>query len=89
MCVSVRVCVCVFVCVHACVCVWGQWYICIYCHRENIGFPVVEFDGSGDQFVLTKPPNTGGLVTVAVAAEQVRQGCELTYQPHCIITDAV
>lgn len=38
---------------------------------ENIGFPVVEFDGSGDQFVLTKPPNTGGLVTVAVAAEQM------------------
>ena len=36
-----------------------------------MGFPIVEFDGSGDQFVLTKPPNTGGLVTVAVAAEQV------------------
>ena len=70
-------CVCVCVCVRAHV--WGQWYICIYYHRENIGFPVVEFDGSGDQFVLTKPPNTGGLVTVAVAAEQVGQGCELTY----------
>ena len=43
--------------------------VCLY--RDNIGFPVVEFDGSGDQFILTKPPNTGGLVTVAVAAEQV------------------
>ena len=39
--------------------------------RDNIGFPIVEFDGLSDQFVLTKPPNTGGLVTVAMAAEQV------------------
>ena len=36
-----------------------------------MGFPIVEFDGTDDHFILTKPPNTGGLVTVAVAAEQV------------------
>ena len=65
-------------CVCVCACM-GPMLQFIYYHRENIGFPVVEFDGSGDQFVLTKPPNTGGLVTVPVAAEQVGQGFELTY----------
>jgi len=39
--------------------------------RDNIGFPIVEFDGSYDQFVLTKPPHTGGEVSFATAAEQV------------------
>ena len=34
----------------------------------------MEFDGSCDHFILTKPPDTGGLVTVAVAAEQVTVG---------------
>ena len=63
--------------------------VCLHYHRENIGFPIVEFDGSCDQFVLTKPPNTGGLVTVAVAAEQVRVVGELTCRPHSIITDVV
>ena len=46
--------------------------LCLLSCRDNIGFPIVEFDGSCDQFLLTKPPNTGGLVTVAMAAEQVR-----------------
>ena len=48
--------------------------MCLHCCRDNIGFPIVEFDGSSDHFILTKPPNTGGLVTVAVAAEQVGRG---------------
>ena len=44
-------------------------------HRENMGFPVVECDGEG-QFIVTKPENTGGLVSWATVAEQV-------YHAHC------
>jgi len=36
----------------------------------NIGFPIVEVKPMGD-FILTKPPNTDGLVVPAVAAEQL------------------
>ena len=35
-----------------------------------MGFPIVEVEKSGD-FILTKPPKTGGLVTVATAGEQM------------------
>jgi hypothetical protein len=37
---------------------------------ENIGYPVVEAAASGD-FVITKPPGTGGLVTPATVSEQL------------------
>ena len=35
-----------------------------------MGFPIVECSEEG-QFVLSKPPNTGGLISVGSVAEQV------------------
>ncbi len=37
---------------------------------EHIGFPIVEVQASGD-FVVTKPPGTGGLVTSLTVGEQM------------------
>ncbi|KAI8048442.1 hypothetical protein BDF21DRAFT_457056 [Thamnidium elegans] len=36
----------------------------------NMGYPIVEFDRSGE-FIVTKPEKTGGLVTTATVSEQI------------------
>ena len=38
---------------------------------DDMGFPIVECEGSGTGFILTKAANTGGLVIPASVAEQV------------------
>jgi len=54
--------------------------------RDNIGFPIVEFDdGSHDQFVLTKPPQTGGEVSFATAAEQARRNNDRIVYNLCLV----
>lgn len=38
--------------------------------RDNIGYPVAECAADG-KFILSKPPNTGGLVSPSSVSEQV------------------
>ncbi|KAI1238418.1 hypothetical protein IHE44_0013147 [Lamprotornis superbus] len=38
--------------------------------RHNIGFPIVECSSEGD-FILSKPPDTGGLICFGTVAEQL------------------
>ncbi|XP_010288977.1 PREDICTED: uncharacterized protein LOC104616303, partial [Phaethon lepturus] len=38
--------------------------------RHNIGFPIVECSSEGD-FILSKPPDTGGLISFGTVAEQL------------------
>ncbi|OXB55108.1 hypothetical protein ASZ78_015611, partial [Callipepla squamata] len=38
--------------------------------RHNIGFPIVECSSEGD-FIISKPPDTGGLISFGTVAEQL------------------
>lgn len=38
--------------------------------RDKMGFPIVEC-GEDGRFILSKPPNTGGLISTGSVAEQV------------------
>ena len=38
--------------------------------RDNVGYPVAECAADG-KFILSKPPNTGGLVSPSSVSEQV------------------
>lgn len=46
-------------------------FLCCCFNRDNIGYPIAECDADG-KFILSKPPNTGGLVSPSTVAEQVR-----------------
>ena len=46
-------------------------YSCLLiCSRDNIGYPIVECAADG-KFIISKPPNTGGVVSPMTVAEQV------------------
>ena len=38
--------------------------------RDDIGFPIIECDRSG-QFIVTKPTESGGRVSIGTVSEQV------------------
>lgn len=46
-------------------------FLCCCFNRDNIGYPIAECAADG-KFILSKPPNTGGLVSPSTVAEQVR-----------------
>lgn len=46
------------------------FFQCVSYSRHNIGFPIVECSSEGD-FILSKPPDTGGLISFGTVAEQL------------------
>lgn len=46
------------------------FFQCFSYSRHNIGFPIVECSSEGD-FILSKPPDTGGLISFGTVAEQL------------------
>ena len=49
--------------------------------RDNIGYPVAECAADG-KFILSKPPNTGGLVSPSSVSEQVTDVFSSLYSNH-------
>ena len=44
--------------------------ICVVQGFDNMGFPIAEVSSDGE-ILITKPPGTGGLVSVGTVAEQM------------------
>lgn len=51
-------------------CIYSVFFQCFHYSRHNIGFPIVECSSEGD-LIISKPPDTGGLISFGTVAEQL------------------